>query len=67
MTNIIFQEITDAKAQMEQLMKDQERLDRELAETNAKNSQMEERVAELIKETMVTERTKHWVSDSVHV
>ncbi|XP_035433308.2 coiled-coil domain-containing protein 40 [Spodoptera frugiperda] len=63
--NRVSKEITDAKAQMEQLMKDQERLDRELAETNAKNSQMEERVAELIKETMVTERTKHWLLERV--
>ncbi|CAH1645684.1 unnamed protein product [Spodoptera littoralis] len=63
--NRVTKEIADAKAQMEQLMKDQERLDRELAEANAKNSQMEERVAEIIKETMATERTKHWLLERV--
>ena len=57
-----FQEITEAKTYMELLMKDQERLDRDLAETNSTNQQLEERVAELIQETRVTERTKHWVS-----
>ncbi|KAH9640112.1 hypothetical protein HF086_016043 [Spodoptera exigua] len=61
----VTKEIADAKAQMEHLMKNQERLDRELAEANANNAQMEERVAEIIKETMLTERTKHWLLERV--
>uniref|UniRef100_A0A2A4JTG9 Cilia- and flagella-associated protein 157 n=2 Tax=Heliothis virescens TaxID=7102 RepID=A0A2A4JTG9_HELVI len=63
--NRVTKDLADAKAEMEQLMKDQERLDKELKETNAQNTHLEEKVADLIKETRTTERTKHWLLERV--
>ncbi|KAJ8727957.1 hypothetical protein PYW08_016342 [Mythimna loreyi] len=61
----VAKEITEAKTQLELLLKDQERLDRELSETNKANKELEERVAELMQETRLTERTKHWLLERV--
>lgn len=58
----IWQDIAEAKAHLEQLEQEQVRLDREVSETTTRNSQLEEHVADLIKETKETDRMKHWVS-----
>ncbi|XP_063897908.1 coiled-coil domain-containing protein 40-like [Helicoverpa armigera] len=61
----VTKELADSKAEMEQLMKDQERLDKELAETSAQNVHLEEKVADLIRETRATDRTKHHLLERV--
>lgn len=46
---------------MEHLQKEQERLDREVVETSNMNVQLEQHVADLIRECQETDIMKQWV------
>lgn len=56
------QDLQEAKAQMEQLHKDYERLEREAADASALNNQLEEHIASLMQEYRDAEIQKQWVS-----
>ncbi|CAH0579188.1 unnamed protein product [Chrysodeixis includens] len=61
----VTKDLAEAKAHMEDLQKEQERLDREVSETSTRNSQLEEHVADLIKEVKETNRMKLWLLERV--
>ncbi|XP_037872586.1 CAP-Gly domain-containing linker protein 1 [Bombyx mori] len=61
----VTKDLADAKSHLENLEKEQERLDREVFETSAMNSQLEEQVASLIQECQDTERQKSWLLERV--
>ncbi|XP_075973256.1 lethal (2) 41Ab [Anticarsia gemmatalis] len=61
----VTKDLEEAKARMDQLQKEQERLDREVSETSAINAQLEEHVADLIREGQETEKLKQWLLERV--
>ncbi|XP_052759423.1 myosin-3 [Galleria mellonella] len=61
----VTKDLAEAKAHMEQLRQEQERLEREVSETSATNAQLEEHVATLLRECRDTERQKQWLLERV--
>ncbi|XP_039754155.1 coiled-coil domain-containing protein 40 [Pararge aegeria] len=61
----VTKDLTEAKLHMEQLQKEQERLDHEVATTGAANSQLEENVATLLREYREAEKQKKWLLERV--
>ncbi|XP_046960067.1 coiled-coil domain-containing protein 40 [Vanessa cardui] len=57
----VTKDLSDSKSQLEQLLKEQERVDREVAETSAANAQLEERIATLLQESREAEKQKQWL------
>ncbi|XP_041978695.1 myosin-16-like [Aricia agestis] len=61
----VTKDLAEAKARMEHLEREQERLEREIADTGALNAQLEEHVASLMKETRETDKQKQWLLERV--
>ncbi|XP_026490802.2 coiled-coil domain-containing protein 40 [Vanessa tameamea] len=57
----VTKDLSEGKSQMEQLLKEQERVEREVAETSAGNAQLEERIATLLQESRDAEKQKQWL------
>ncbi|KAJ0177053.1 hypothetical protein K1T71_007062 [Dendrolimus kikuchii] len=58
-------DLAEAKTRMAEVQKEQERLDNEMKTTSSLNSQLEERVATLLRESRETERQKQWLLERV--
>ncbi|XP_052740436.1 coiled-coil domain-containing protein 40 [Bicyclus anynana] len=61
----VTKDLTEAKNHMEQLQKEQERLEHEVANTSAANSHLEENVATLLSECREAEKQKKWLLERV--
>ncbi|XP_050346448.1 coiled-coil domain-containing protein 40 [Nymphalis io] len=57
----VTKDLSEGKSQMEQLLKEQERVEREVAQTSAANAQLEERIATLIQESRDADKQKQWL------
>ncbi|KAM3964343.1 LOW QUALITY PROTEIN: lethal (2) 41Ab [Aphomia sociella] len=61
----VTKDLAEAKTRMEQLQQEQQRLEREVTDTSAANTQLEEHVAALLRECRQTERHKQWLLERV--
>ncbi|CAG9584554.1 unnamed protein product [Danaus chrysippus] len=61
----VTKDLAEAKAHMEKLQIEQDRLEREVAETSAANARLEEHVAKLLKEYGEAERQKQYLLERV--
>ncbi|XP_034830510.1 coiled-coil domain-containing protein 40 [Maniola hyperantus] len=61
----VTKDLAEAKAHLEQLQKEQERLDHDVSNTGAANAQLEENVATLLRECREAEKHKKWLLERV--